>query len=146
MAGEVFGVAADGGWGGGDQFADDAVHGGAAGDFLGGGLLGDPQREVGLVVLAPLEECAGGVDEQAGLALGDGDRGQVDAAGHVHGGPGVPEGDGDVDPVKLRVGGAEGGPAQVAVYTKLLPGVVGFGEQVVGGGAVALLGGGHGSA
>ena len=64
MAGEVFGVAADGGRRGGDELADDAVHGGAAGDFLGGGLLGDPQPEVGLVVLAPLEERPGGIDEQ----------------------------------------------------------------------------------
>ena len=50
------------------------VHGGAAGDLLGGGLFGRAEREVGLFVPAALEERAGGVDEQRGLPLGDGDR------------------------------------------------------------------------
>ena len=93
-------------------------------------------------MLAPLEERAGGVDEQAGFAFGDGDRAQVDAAGHVDGGSGVPERHGDVDAVHLGVGGAEGGPAQVAVYPEPSCGVVGFGEQFVGGAAVVVLGGG----
>ena len=142
MQGEVFGVAADGGRGRGDQLADEPVHGGAPGDFLGSGLLGGAQGEVGLLVLAPLEERAGGVDQETGFALGDGDRTQVDAPGNVDGGSGVPESHGDVDPVHFGVGEAEGGPAQVAVYPEPLPGGVGFGKQLVGGAAVAVLGGG----
>ena len=96
------------------------MHRGAPGDLLGRGLLGGAQREVGLFVLAPLEERAGGVDEEARLALGDGDLAQVDAAGDVDRGSRVPEGDGDVDPVQAGVGGAERGPAQVAVYAEAL--------------------------
>ena len=117
------------------------MDGRAAGDFLGGGFLGGAQGDVGLLVAAPLQECAGGVDEQAGFAFGHGDGAQVDAAGHVDGGARVAEGDGDVDPVLLGVDRAEGGPAQVAVNAEPLGGVVGLGEQLVGGIALVALGG-----
>jgi hypothetical protein len=44
MGGEGLRVAADGGRGRDHQVADEAVHGGAPGDFLGRGLLGYPIR------------------------------------------------------------------------------------------------------
>src|ERR1039457_5240576 len=81
------------------------VDGRAAGDFLGGDFFGGAQGDVGLLVAAPLQERAGGVDEQAGFAFGHGDGAQVDAAGDVDGGARVAEGDGDVDPVLASVDG-----------------------------------------
>lgn len=62
-------------------------------------------------MLAALQERAGGVDEQAGLALGDGDLIEVDASGGIDRGSGVTEGDGDVDAVQEDVDRPEGGPA-----------------------------------
>ena len=118
------------------------MNGRAAGDFLGGDLLGGTQGDVGLLVAAPLQEGAGGVDEQAGFAFGHGDGAQVDAAGDVDGGARVAEGEGDVDPVLPGVDRAERGPAKVAVNTQTLPGVIGLGEQVVGGIALVILGSG----
>jgi hypothetical protein len=125
-----------------EEFPDEPVYGGASGDFLVGDLFCCPEGDVGLLVLAPLEECAGGIDEQARFALGDGDLAEVDAAGYVDCGSCVPEGDCDVDAVLPGIGRAEGGPAQVSVDAEPLSGIVGFGEEVVGGCAVVVLGGG----
>ena len=101
---------------------------------------------MGLLVLAPLEERPGHVDEQRGLPFGDGDRAQVDLAGQVDGGSGVAEGDGDVDLVHLRVDRAEGGAAQVRIRAEAAGGVGCFGEHLVRGGAVVVLGRGEGAA
>ena len=102
---------------------------------------GGAQGDAGLLVPSPLQERAGGVDQQAGFPLGHGDGAQVDAAGHVDGGARVAEGDGDVDPVLPGVDRAEGGPAEIAVGSEPLGGVVGLGEQFVGGSALVVLGG-----
>ena len=133
------GVAAEAGRGQGGEGVGQGAD--AGGEFLRGGLLGGAERGVGLAVAAPLEERLGDVDEQAGLAFGDGDRGGVDLAGQVDGGSGVAEGDGDVDLVQLRVDWAEGGAAQVRVGAEAAGGAGGFGEHLVGGGAVVVLGG-----
>src|SRR5205814_10691487 len=127
LAREPFRIAPDGGRGRDGQLADDAVNGWAASDFFGRGLLGGTQGEVRLVVFAPLEERAGGVDEQACSAFGESDGVQVDAASHVNGGSGISEGDGDVDPVLFGVGRAEPGSAQVAVHAEPFRGAVGLG-------------------
>src|SRR5712691_1993573 len=99
MAGEVLGLALDAGRCRGDEVAEELADGGASGDLLGCDVPGGPQREVGVLVLAVLEERAGGVNEQAGLAFGDGDLIEVHAAGGVDSDPGVAEGDRDVDAV-----------------------------------------------
>lgn len=87
---EVRGVAAGAGRGQGGEVAGQGTDGGA-GEFLRSGLLVGAERDVCLVVLAPLEVGPGDVDEQAGLAFGDGDRGGVDLAGQVDRGSGVAE-------------------------------------------------------
>ena len=71
---------------------------------------------------------------------------QVDPAGQVDGGAGVAEGDGDVDLVQLGVDRAEGGPAQVGVRAEPAGGVGRFGEHLVRGAALVVLGGGDGAA
>ena len=71
---------------------------------------------------------------------------EVDRAGYVDRGSGVAEADGDVDPVQLGVGRAERGPAEVGVLAEPLACVLGFGQQLVGGVAVLVLGGGDRSA
>src|SRR5205823_3960413 len=45
------------------------------------------------------------------------------------------------DAVQLGVGGAERGPAQVAIDAEPFGGAVGFGQQLVGGAAFVVLGG-----
>ena len=104
------------------------------------------ERGVSLLVLAPLEEGPGHVDEQRGLPFGDGDHAQVDLTGQVDGGPGIAEGDGHVDLVHLRVDRAEGGAAQVRVRAEAAGGVGCLGEHLVRGGAVVVLGGREGAA
>ena len=115
LAGELPGVAPDARRGRGEQVADEPVDGGASGDFLGRDAVCGTQGDVGLLVPPSLQERAGGVDQQAGFALGHGDDAQVDAAGHVDGGARVAEGDGNADPVLPGIDRAEGGPAKVAV-------------------------------
>lgn len=87
---------------------------GPVGYFLRGDVLPGSQCEVGALVLAALQESAGGVDKQAGLALGDLDVIEVDATGGVDGGSGVSQGEGDVDLVLLDVGRPERGPRRLA--------------------------------
>src|SRR5260370_41989427 len=103
MAGEVLGLALNAGRCGDDEVADELADGRPSGDLLRCDVPGGPQREVGVLVLAVLQERAGGVDEQACLAFGDGDLIKVDAAGGVDGGPGVAEGDSDVDAAQRDV-------------------------------------------
>jgi hypothetical protein len=104
------------------------VYGRAPGYFLVSGFLGGTYREVCLLVLAPLEEGAGGVNEQARFPLGDVDRAQVDAARDIHGGARVAESHSDVHAVELGIGRAERGPAKVAVVAKSSCCFVGFAE------------------
>src|SRR6266496_1448593 len=145
-AGEVLGVALDAERGRGHQVADQAVSRGAAGDLLGRDFLGRAQGQVCPFMPATLQECAGGVHQEARLALGDVDLAQFHCARDVDRGSGVAEGDGDVDPVQADVGGAEGRPAQVAVCAQAAGGFPGFGQQFVGSAAVVVLGGCYRSA
>lgn len=75
------------------QFAYEPADGWPSGYFLAGEVVCRAESRAGVLVPAPLEERAGGVDEQACFPLGDGDGGQVDSAGHVDGGAGVADGD-----------------------------------------------------
>ncbi|MEU8278378.1 hypothetical protein AB0C08_29160 [Microbispora bryophytorum] len=67
------------------------MSGGAGGDFLGGDVSGGAQDVEGAVVLAPGEECAGGVEEDGRLALVDGQGVDVDPAGVLDRGSRVAE-------------------------------------------------------
>jgi len=62
------------------QVTDQAVSGGAAGDFLGRDFLGRAQGQVCPFMPATLQERAGGVHQEARLALGYVDPGEDGAA------------------------------------------------------------------
>ena len=145
-SGELLGVPADAGRGERGKITGERADRRPGGDLFGCGLFCRAQRRVGLLVAAPLEERPGDVDEEAGLPFGDGDRGEVDPAGQVDGCAGVSEGNRDVDLVQLGVDRAEGGPAQVGVRAEPAGGVGRFGEHLVRGAALVVLGGGDGTA
>ena len=100
------------------------------GDFLRRGALRGAEHAVGLVVSAPLVVRACGIDEQARLALGDGDHARVDPACQIDRGPGVAERDSDVNPVKRDIDTAERRTAEVGVGADLARGGFRFVEQV----------------
>jgi hypothetical protein len=70
---EVGGLALEAGRGCSEEVAGELADGWAACDFFGRDVVGGAEGEVAVFVLAALQKGAGGVDEQACFAFGDGD-------------------------------------------------------------------------
>src|SRR5260221_1112526 len=140
---EVGSMTLDAGWCRSDQVPDKSVDSWAPGDLFGRRLLGGAQRQQSLFMLAPLQEGAGGIDEEARLALSDRDLAEVNGAGDIQRDSRVAQGHGDVDPVQLGVGGAERRPAEVTVLAHAAADIVGFAEKFMCCAAVVVPGSGY---
>jgi hypothetical protein len=112
------------------------------GELLRGEGFGGAQGFVGLVELAPLDEGASEVEEQAGLALAHVDGVEVDALGEVHCGACVAEQYRSGDPVLEHVRRSERGPLVVAVVPESVSCVFGLVEELVARAWVGVFGGG----